>query len=461
MNDDHQNSDDTGLAARIWRSVFPGRFQVEGDRERRRAVRGWLALHARPVRVRESTLPFTHTFGLGGMSLVLVILLMGTGVLLMLVYEPTPATAYRSIEGLQQDYLFGGLVRNVHHWSANLLVAVALLHMLRTLVTGGFHGLRRFNWVIGLALLTGVLAANFSGYLLPWDQLSYWAVTICTSMLGYIPMAGHWLQGVMRGGREVGASTLVMYYAFHTTVIPVTVLVFMAFHFWRVRQAGGIVDPAPPETDGEEEPVYVSTLPHLLMRELAVGLALVAAVMVFSVLVDAPLGAPANPGMSPNPAKAPWYFLGFQELQLHFDPLFSILIVPLLGALFFMAIPYLRYSPELTGPWFLSPTGRKTAALAAVTGAISTTIMVMVDDLWLHTGSGFGSPLLLRGLLPLAIFLAGLAGFRFYLVRRHSPAGAEQVQAIAILVLSCLVTLTVIGVWFRGAGMALVWPWQI
>jgi quinol-cytochrome oxidoreductase complex cytochrome b subunit len=460
MGHDRGNPDDTGLATRIWSSVFPSRFRVDGDRERRQAVREWLALHARPVRVRESTLPFTHTFGLGGMSLVLVILLMGTGVLLMLVYEPTPATAYRSIEGLEQDYLFGGLVRNVHHWSANLLVAVALLHMLRTLVTGGFHGLRRFNWVIGLSLLVGVLAANFSGYLLPWDQLSYWAVTICTGMLEYIPLAGPWLQGVMRGGREVGASTLVMYYAFHTTVIPVTVLLFMAFHFWRVRKAGGVVDPEPAGPEGDEQPAYVSTLPHLLMRELAVGLTLVAAVLVFSVLVDAPLGAPANPGMSPNPAKAPWYFLGFQELQLHFDPLFSILIVPILGALFFMAIPYLRYSPELSGPWFLSRTGRKTAMIAAMAGSAATAVMVVVDEMWLHTGSGSGSPFLLRGLLPLAIFLAGLAGFRQYLVRRYSPAGAEQVQAIAILVLSCLVTLTVIGVFFRGAGMALVWPWQ-
>jgi quinol-cytochrome oxidoreductase complex cytochrome b subunit len=460
MGLDRGTEDGIGLAARIWRSVFPGRFQLEGDRDRRRAVREWLALHARPVRVRESTLPFTHTFGLGGMSMVLVMLLMGTGVLLMLAYEPTPATAYRSIEALQEDYLFGGLVRNVHHWSANLLVAVALLHMLRTLVTGGFHGLRRFNWVIGLALLAGVLAANFSGYLLPWDQLSYWAVTICTGMLGYIPWAGQWLQGVMRGGQEVGASTLVMYYAFHTTVIPVTVLVLMAFHFWRVRKAGGVVDPEPEAGDGDGDPVYVSTLPHLLMRELAVGLALVATVLVFSVLVDAPLGAPANPGMSPNPAKAPWYFLGFQELQLHFDPLFAILIVPVVGALFFMAIPYLRYAPELSGPWFLTRTGRKTAALAALTGAIATAVMVVVDEIWLQTGSGSGSPFLLRGILPVAIFLAGLAGFRFYMVRRHSPAGAEQVQAVAILLLSCLVTLTVIGTFFRGAGMALVWPWQ-
>ena len=430
------------------------------ERDRRRTVREWLALHARPVRVRESTLQFTHTFGLGGMSMVLVTLLMGTGLLLMLAYEPTPATAYRSIQGLQQDYLFGGLVRNVHHWSANLLVAVALLHLLRVLVTGGYHRLRRFNWVIGLALLAGVLAANFTGYLLPWDQLSYWAVTICTSMFSYIPWVGPWLQEVMRGGREVGAGTLVIYYAFHTTVIPVTVLVLMAFHFWRVRKAGGVVDPEPEGTDGDEQPGYVSTLPHLLMRERAVGLTLMAAVLVFSVLVDAPLGDPANPGMSPNPAKAPWYFLGFQELQLHFDPLFSILIVPGLGALVFLAIPYLRYAPELSGPWFLSSTGRKTAGVAAVSGAVATTAMVMVDELWLHSVSESVAPVLLRGLFPLAIICAGMAGLRFYLVRRHSPAGVEQVQAMAILLLSCLATLTVIGVWFRGAGMALVWPWQ-
>jgi hypothetical protein len=141
--------------------------------------------------------------------------------------------------------------------------------------------------------------------------------------------------------------------------------------------------------------------------------------------------------------------------------LFSILIVPILGAAFFLAIPYLRYAPELSGPWFLSPTGRKTAGVAAVSGAVATTVMVVVDELWLHSVPESVAPVLLRGLFPLAILCAGMAGLRFYLVRRHSPAGAEQVQAMAILLLSCLATLTIIGVWFRGAGMALVWPWQI
>jgi quinol-cytochrome oxidoreductase complex cytochrome b subunit len=461
MGQDHQNSEGTGLATRIWRSVFPSRFQVEGDRERRRAVREWLALHARPVRVRESTLPFTHTFGLGGMSLVLVGMLMTTGILLMLAYEPTPEAAYRSIQGLEQNYLFGGLIRNIHHWSANLLVAVALLHMLRVLATGGYHGLRRLNWVIGLALLAGVLVANFTGYLLPWDQLSYWAVTICTSMFGYIPWVGAWLQEVMRGGREVGAGTLVIYYAFHTTVIPVTVLILTAFHFWRVRKAGGVVDPAPGMPAGEEKPKWVSTLPNLLMRELAVGLALMAVVVLFSVLVDAPLGDPANPGMSPNPAKAPWYFLGLQELQLHFDPLFSILVVPFCGVLFFGIIPWLRYDNELTGPWFLSRSGRRTATLAAVIGICGTSAMVVVDELWLQTAFESLAPVVMRGLVPLAILIAGMIGLRFYLVRKHSAGKAEQVQAMVVLLLACLTALTVIGVWFRGAGMALVWPWQI
>ncbi len=189
-----------GLVGRIVQSVFPRPIVPRSDADRRRTVLEFLVLHMRPVRLPESSLRYTHTWGLGGMSLVLLGLLAATGLLLMLVYEPVPERAYDSVVSLQQDVVFGGLVRNLHHWSANLLVAVALLHLLRVFFTGGFHGQRSFNWVIGLSLLLAILASNFTGYLLPWDQLSYWAVTICTGMLGYVPWIGEWLQSVARGG---------------------------------------------------------------------------------------------------------------------------------------------------------------------------------------------------------------------------------------------------------------------
>ncbi len=448
----------SGFFAEIWRSIFPRPIVPRTERERRRTILEFFVLHMRPVRVRRSTLPYTHTFGLGGSSLTLIGLMIFTGVLLMLAYEPSPERAYNSVISLQDQFLFGGLVRNIHHWSANILVAVVLLHMLRVFLTGGYHGARRFNWVLGLGLLVGVLVANFTGYLLPWDQLAFWAVTICTGMFGYVPWVGEWLQSMARGGTEVSSATLVIFYAFHTTLVPVTLVLLMGFHFWRVRKAGGVVDPRPPEDVPDKDDDFASTLPELLMRELAAALALIAFVVVLSVFVDAPLGAPANPGMSTNPAKAPWYFVGFQELQLHFHPVIAVVVIPMLAALALLAIPYLRYPKEVTGPWFLSATGRRTALAAAVLGFVVTPVLIVVDELLLQPAAGLPS-LVWRGLLPLVVFGAGVVGFRALLVKRFGASKAEVVQALLILFLTGLAVLTVSGVWFRGPGMALVWPW--
>jgi quinol-cytochrome oxidoreductase complex cytochrome b subunit len=447
------------VLAEIWRSIFPRPIVPRTERERRRTILEFFALHMRPVRVRRSTLPYTHTFGLGGSSLTLIGLMICTGVLLMLAYEPSPERAYNSVAGLQEQFFFGGLVRNIHHWSANILVAVVLLHMLRVFLTGGFHGPRRFNWVIGLGLLAAILAANFTGYLLPWDQLAYWAITICTGMFGYVPWIGGWLQGMARGGSEIGSATLVIFYSFHTTLVPVALVLLMGFHFWRVRKAGGVVDPRPPVESDDEKPEYVSTLPELLMRELAAALALIAFVVVLAVFVDAPLGAPANPGMSTNPAKAPWYFVGFQELQLHFHPLIAVVVIPALVALALLAIPYLRYPKELGGPWFLSATGRRTAVLAAVIGLGVTPVAILLDELVLQPGAGLPS-LVGRGLVPLVLVGLVAFGFRVLLIRRFGASTGEVVQAVFILFFVALAVLTVTGVWFRGPGMALTWPWS-
>ncbi len=447
-----------GFFRRVWRSVFPRPIVPRTEKERRKTILEFFVLHMRPVRVRKSTLAYTHTFGLGGSSLVLISVMIGTGVLLMLGYEPSPERAYQSVVALGQETVVGGLVRNIHHWSANLLVAVVLLHMLRVFFTGGFHGSRRFNWVIGLALFAGVLASNFTGYLLPWDQLAYWAVTIVTGMLGYVPGIGGWLQGMARGGEEIGSATLIIFYTFHTPLLPVGLVVLMGFHFWRVRKAGGVVDPRPPHEIEEDKPEFVSTLPELLLRELAAAAALIAAVMVMSVLVNAPLAAAANPGMSTNPAKAPWYFVGFQELQLHFHPLVAVVVIPGLLVVALLSIPYLRYGAEQTGPWFLSETGRHGGLLAAALALILTPALIVVDELLLQPSAGLPT-ILARGVVPLVLFAAGLAGFRMLLLRRFKATKSELVQTLFIFFLVVLAVLTITGVWFRGPGMALVWPW--
>jgi len=456
-----QTPDSAPLVARVWRSIFRGPVLPRTDRDRKWIVFNTLLLHLRPIRVPASTIRFSHTFGLGGMSLVLVMLLMGTGVLLMFAYEPSSGGAHDSIASLESDVLFGRLVRGVHYWCANLVVIIVLLHLLRVLLTGAFHRPRQFNWVVGLTLLACVLASNFTGYLLPWDQRSYWAVTIVTGMLEYVPAAGGWLQRVIRAGPEIGTSTIINFYTIHTTLVPVLLISFMALHFWRVRKAGGVVLPEPSANPGERRPDHVLFLPHLLMREVAVALALFAVVLVLAIVFPAPLGEGANPGMSPNPAKAPWYFMGFQELLLHFDPLFAVVVIPLFVVAALLVLPYRRYHAPLDGRWFLSDTGRRTATLALVVGLAATPVWILLDEYVIDPGAWFPgvAPVLSYGVLPFVVFLGLTTGFYRVVRRRLGAADSEAVQALFVLLLVVFVVFTLTGVWFRGAGMALTWPW--
>jgi quinol-cytochrome oxidoreductase complex cytochrome b subunit len=452
-----------GIFTRIGRSVIRGRVFPRNDGDRRRIVLSHLILHMRPARMRPQTLRYTHTWGLGGTCLVLFTLLALTGVLLVFVYEPSPGRAYASIASLEGDVLFGRLVRNIHHWSANFLVAVAVLHLLRVFLTGAFHGKRQFNWVIGLMLLLGILAANFTGYLLPWDQLSYWAITICTGMLGYVPGIGAWLQEVARGGPEIGRGTLTLFYAIHTTVVPVLLIGLMAWHFWRVRKAGGVVVP-PPADDDPNPPApqdRILVLPNLLLRELVAGLVTVAFVMVFALFVDAPLTEAANPGMSPNPARAPWYFVGFQELLLHFHPWFAVLLIPLAGALALVLVPYLKYDSDIAGRWFLSDAGRRTAVTAAIFAAVVTPVWIVLDELVFDPKGvlpGLPAPVS-DGLLPAALLLVLLSGFVLGIRKKYKTNNNESRQAVFVLLAVAFLILTLTGALFRGPGMALTWPW--
>ncbi len=240
--------DNNSLLNRIRYSIFSDPIYPQTEQERKRVVFKNLILHIHPRTLPEQALKFTLTWGLGGMAVVLLMLQAVTGILLKSVYEPFPGQAYYSIVVLQNDIWFGQFIRNIHHWSANILVIVVFLHMLRVFFTGAFHSSRQFNWIIGLCLFFFVLISNFTGYLLPWDQLAFWAITICTSIVEYIPGLGLWLQEMIRGGSEIGPASLLIFYTFHITIIPFCLVIFMSFHFWRVRKAGGVViAPSPGE----------------------------------------------------------------------------------------------------------------------------------------------------------------------------------------------------------------------
>ena len=443
------------IIERIRLSIFPGGSKpAEGQKGSRKYFRS-LLLHFRPRVVPERTLRFTLTWGLGGMAAVLVFLLFGTGLMLKFVYEPFPDRAYDSILHLQHNIPFGQLIRNIHHWSANGLLIIAFLHFLRVFFTGAFTAPRQFNWIIGLALFAAVILSNFTGYLLPWDQLAFWAITISSSMLEYIPGVGTWLQELILGGPELGPATIANFYAIHTAVLPALLLLIMPFHFWRIRKANGLVIPRSPEESPDTRGEKVDTIPNLIVREVTVALVLLAVILVISMLFNAPLGGKANPGLSPNPTKAPWYFMGFQEMLMHFHPLFSLFIIPLLLAAGLLAIPYINYQSETAGVWFCSAKGRKMAVIAVFVAIAATMTGVLADEFMIGSKQA-GPSLISNGLVPVAIVLAGCIAFYVFMKKKFSATNNEAIQALFVLLCTAFVVLTVIGIWFRGTGMRLM-----
>jgi quinol-cytochrome oxidoreductase complex cytochrome b subunit len=408
-------------------------------------------------------LRFTHTFALGSIALVLIVMLVASGLLMIFIYEPAPDRAYQSIMFMQRELLFGHLIRNLHYWSANILIAVLALHVLRVFLTGGFHGPRQSNWLIGLGLLVSLLLSAFTGYLLPWDQISYWAITICTGMLAYIPGIGEIVQQIVLGGQTIGPATLINFYVAHTTVIPLLLIALILGHFWRIRLAGGVVAPRDAGNGTQSRDGFRPVDPDLLSREVSVALIAIACALLAAVFFDAPLGEPANPGLSPNPAKAPWYFLGFQELLLHFHPLFAVVVLPVLTGAGMVLIPFLHYDADLSGNWFLSARGKHMAMVAVIAAALGTPLWVLADEIlvgpegWLPGTSLVVS----RGFVPFSVMIAGIAGFYLVMRKKFSASINESVQAVFILVGVAFTVLTITGIWFRGPGMTLVWPWQM
>lgn len=445
------------IIERVRSSIRSGSPYANDDPEDPRKYLKNFLLHFRPVMVPEGVLRISATWALGLASTTLLVLLMATGLLLKFVYEPTPAYAYESIVYLGSEVPFGQLLRNMHRWSGYALLMTAFLHLLRVFYTGAFHAPRQFNWIVGLGLFTVVVLSNFTGYLLPWDQISYWAVTISTSMLDYVPWAGPAVKSWILGGAEPGPATLMNFYAIHTAILPILLLFALPFHFWRIRKANGIVVPRAPGEDLPAPLPMVNTVPHLVSREIAMALAVLAAVLAVSMAFNAPLAEQANPGMSPNPTKAPWYFMGIQEILMHFHPLFAALVIPALLTLGLLCIPYIRYDESTPGTWFASRVGRRTALLAALTAVAATVLAVLLDDFVLSAATAAPPTVVRNGLLPFLAVAGFCAGF-YALVKRSFGANRnEAVQALFTLLMASFVTLTLIGTWFRGPGMQLTW----
>lgn len=417
-----------------------------------------LLLHVHPAKVRESSLRFNRTFGLGGMAALLIVIQIITGILLRFYYTPSPAEAYNSVLFLANQVLFGPFIRNIHYWSGVFMLMIAFLHFLRVFFTGAFRDKRRLNWLFGLGLLLLVVLLNFTGYLLPWDQLAYWAITVSTNIIGYLPLAGDPLRGLIIGGKELNAGTLQNFFTFHTAVFPLFLIALVVYHFWRVRKAGGVMIP-----ESSEKSEMVPVMPNLVYREFIVALVMIAILFTFSVLFNAPLLEKANPAYSMNPTKAPWYFAGVQELLMHFHPLFAAFVIPFAVIIFLAWVPFFKYNDSPTGVWFVSEKGIQSAKITAIFAVTVTVSGILFNTYILNFEIALpGIPALIsNGIIPLLILLGLMITYNMFYVKQLSLSKAEQVQVVFVFIMAAFIVLTITGIFFRGKDMELCWPWKI
>jgi len=382
------------LPENVTRSIFRNPLP-SSDRGRAATSFTNFFLHIQPVRVSRQALRPSYTMGLGLISFFLFVILTGTGVLLMFYYVPSTTQAYDRMLDLRSSVAFGVILRNMHRWAAHGMVACVFLHMCRVFFTGSYKPPREFNWVIGVCLFGLTLLSSFTGYLLPWDQLAFWAITVGTSIAGYAPFIGKAIKFILLGDATVGQEALLRFYVLHVAVLPLVLTIFVAVHFWRIRKDGGLakpeaeaapkrvpvqfffqVRPPPRMTAGnvavaaparrftiqglvrgplvkvgklEEDTVF--SWPNLLIAELVVLLLTMAGVMLVSFFFNAPLEQPVNIMHPPNPAKAPWYFLGLQE-QVSYSAFWGGIGVPGIELLLLLLVPYIDRGKEGVGRWF-------------------------------------------------------------------------------------------------------------
>ena len=226
----------------VWRSLFRQPYPTT-SRTRALAVMNNVFLHLHPVRVKRHAVRYTYTFCLGGISFFLFLVLTVTGLYLMFFYVPSISRAYQDIQSIEASVAFGSFVRNMHRWGAHLMVLTVFLHMIRVFYHGAYKPPREFNWVVGVVLLFCTLWLSFTGYLLPWDQIAFWAITVGTQMAQYAPILGPETGFFLLGGIQVGGDTLLRFYVMHVIAFPLITAIFLIVHFWRIRKDGGISGP--------------------------------------------------------------------------------------------------------------------------------------------------------------------------------------------------------------------------
>ncbi len=430
------------LPSNIWDSIFRHPLPST-DLGRAQTSFSNFFLHLHPVKVNRHTLKPWYTLGLGLISLFLFAILVVTGVLLMFYYVPSTTQAYDRMLDLRGTVAFGIFLRNMHRWSAHGMVAAVFLHLCRVFFTGSYKKPREFNWVIGMVLFLLTMVASFTGYLLPWDQLAFWAITVGTSIAGYAPLIGNDLKFLLLGDTTVGQEALLRFYVLHVAVLPVLMTLLVTVHFWRIRKDGGLSRPeeadapvAEPFIDAQpavatvanpavavataslgvvpppfiiEKKHYgiqglvrgpftkvgnvpentVFSWPNLLLAELFVFILTVAGVLVVSYLFNAPLEEPVNVMHPPNPAKAPWYFLGLQEL-VSYSAFWGGVGIPAIEVLILLLVPYLDRQVKGVGRWFARE--RLLANTLFLIFVITNIILIVIGTFFRGPNWEFASP---------------------------------------------------------------------
>ncbi|MFV0505662.1 MAG: cytochrome b N-terminal domain-containing protein [Bacteroidales bacterium] len=405
-------------------------------------------LHIHPPKISQKALALDRTFGLGGISTLLFIILAFTGVMLRFKYMPTVDGAYQSIRQLENNYFLGQLLRNIHYWSANLMIMVVILHVIRVVLSQSIYYERAKNWKYGVILLFFTLAFSFTGYLLPWDQLSYWAVSIMVNIFKYIPIVGTDISIWIKGGEDVGQQTLLTFYTLHTGILPLAFLFLMMIHFYLVRKAKGVTYVL---KDGEDDK-KVDTYPHLVRLEIIAALAVIATLLLLSILFNAPLKDMANPDITPNPSKAPWYFIGLQEMLLHFHPIL-VLFTPIVTAFIMLRMPRWRCQKEKIGHWFGGKENKKTIISTAWQSVLWATLICLADDILrsssslnLETGGIYGIIIFIFFLIPI---------FLIYRKYRNTTPSLRSILMFTFIS-SSYITMGAIAYFLRAEGMTLI-----
>jgi len=471
------------------------RGKATSDRSRSKAVFSNLFLHLHSVKVHKHSLKFNYTFALGLLAIAFLGILTLTGILLMVYYKPTPELAYASIKDIHYVVPTGRMIRNLHRWAAHGMVVVVFLHMARVFYTASYRPPREFNWFVGMLLFALTLALSFTGYLLPWDQLAYWAVTIgvniasspreLTDALGVTQYfdPGGMIKHLLLGADTVGAEALIRFHLLHVMVLPILLFSLLGVHFWRIRKDGGLSRPEsadPPSADvfpkspsktyglmavvrgtspavGKGPENTVNSWPHLFTAEMAVLMLATAAMLLLSLFFDAPLKEAANPAVPENPAKAPWYFLGLQEL-VSYSAFMGGVGIPVICMIGLMLIPYLDREKGGVGVWFGGREGRLVAlwsflyASVAVVGLLA----FAINFGWLRQWYPGVPQIVITLVNPGTVYTVLFAAWSLWMMKRHNSTRMGAIALFTCFLVGYII-LTYVGTVHRGPNWDFYW----